>query len=55
MGCPKCGCDGLHACTGRPAQPWTEEDKAKLRSALEQVFKEENGDAEAAPSVPVAE
>lgn len=53
MGCPKCGCDGIHACTGHPPKPWTEEDKARLQKALEEVFhtEKQHDETAQAPSV----
>lgn len=35
--CSKCGCTGLHACTGKPIV-WTQEDKDKLKQALASMF-----------------
>lgn len=35
--CSKCGCTGLHACTGAPIV-WTEEDKERLKKALDSIF-----------------
>lgn len=35
--CSKCGCVGLHACTGSPIV-WTEEDKERLKKALASIF-----------------
>lgn len=40
-GCPKCGCTGLHACTGHPMREWTDEEKAHLENVLRDIFKEE--------------
>ena len=41
--CSKCGCVGLHACTGAPVV-WTEEDEARLEDALRTVAKQEKRD-----------
>lgn len=35
--CSKCGCTGLHSCTGQPII-WTEEDKERLKKALANMF-----------------
>lgn len=34
-GCQRCGCTGLHACTGKLILQWTEEEKAQLSDALQ--------------------
>jgi len=39
--CSKCGCSGLHACTGYPIT-WTENDKKRLEKALAEIFKWKN-------------
>ncbi len=36
--CSKCGCLGLHACTGHPIV-WTESDKERFKKALAEIFK----------------
>lgn len=35
--CSKCGCVGLHACTGEPII-WTEDDKERLKKAIANMF-----------------
>lgn len=41
--CSKCGCTGLHACTGQPII-WTEQDKDNLKKALANMFQwDKNG------------
>lgn len=41
--CSKCGCTGLHACTGQPIV-WTEQDKDNLKKALANMFQwDKNG------------
>lgn len=37
--CVKCGCEGLHACTGRPLPTPTTEDEARLTATLDALFK----------------
>lgn len=41
--CSKCGCVGLHACSGAPIH-WTPEDEARLEDALRDVAKQEKRD-----------
>lgn len=36
-GCANCGSTEIHACTGKPPEPWTDEERQRLRTALEQV------------------
>lgn len=38
--CSKCGCVGLHACTGTPII-WTQEDKDRLNKVMLQIFSKE--------------
>lgn len=38
--CPRCGCEGLHACIGFPIK-WTEEDKEKLKKVFDKYDSKE--------------
>jgi hypothetical protein len=39
--CPLCGVSGLHACTGQPIKPWTEQDKRDLVAAMQRIEERE--------------
>lgn len=39
--CPKCGCTGIHACMGAPAQPMTTKQLAELERAITSIIEAE--------------
>jgi hypothetical protein len=39
--CSKCGIAGIHACSGQPIPPWTEQQLAELDAALVELFRME--------------
>lgn len=36
--CPRCGCTGIHACMGAPAQPMTTQQLAELERAITSII-----------------
>jgi hypothetical protein len=39
VSCPRCGCNGIHACVGRVLPPPTPEEEARLTKTLDGIFK----------------